>query len=296
MAEPSTIRHLTANGIDFAYLEDGPADGPLALCLHGFPDHAPTWELLLPHLAAAGFHAVAPWLRGYAPTALAPDGNYQVASLALDAVAFADVLAGDRDAVIIGHDWGAIAAYTAVNHAPSRFSKLVTLAVPHPAALAGGFIAPEQLKRSFYIFVFQTPLAEMIVPNDDYAFIDFLWRTWSPGHEPSEEFMRRLKNTLASPGSTEAAIGYYRAMLGTTPPDPALDAVTAAGAGPVQVPTLYLHGADDGCMGVELVHEEELRALHPRGLDLEIVPSSGHFMHLDQPDAVNRRILEFVAG
>jgi pimeloyl-ACP methyl ester carboxylesterase len=296
VAAPSSIRHTSANGIDFAYLEDGPSDGPLALCLHGFPDHAPTWDRLLGDLAAAGFHAVAPWMRGYAPTTLAPDGNYQVASLALDAIALADAIAAGSDAVIIGHDWGAIAAYTTVNYAPERFSKLVTLAVPHPTALAGVFSSPEQIKRSFYIFVFQTPLAEMIVPNDDYAFIDFLWRTWSPGHEPSEEFMRRLKDTLASPGSTEAAIGYYRAMLGTTPSDPALDAVTAAGIGPVQVPTLYLHGADDGCMGVELVQEEELRALHPGGLDLEIVPASGHFLHLDQPEVVNRRILDFVAG
>ena len=112
--------------MDFAYLEAGPSDGPLALCLHGFPDHAPTWEHLMPELAAAGYHVVAPWLRGYAPTGLAPDGNYQVATLALDALALADELAGDRDSVLIGHDWGAIAAYTAVGHRPERFSKLVT--------------------------------------------------------------------------------------------------------------------------------------------------------------------------
>ena len=61
-------RTITANGLDFAYLEEGPADGPLALCLHGFPDSAHTWRYLLPELASAGFHAVAPFLRGYAPT------------------------------------------------------------------------------------------------------------------------------------------------------------------------------------------------------------------------------------
>src|SRR6186997_824271 len=100
MTDPSRI---TANGIDFAYLEAGPADGPLALCLHSFPDHAPTWEPLMADLAGAEYHAVAPWMRGYAPTGLAPDGNYQVASLALDAIGIADALAGDRaDAVLIG--------------------------------------------------------------------------------------------------------------------------------------------------------------------------------------------------
>src|SRR5664279_6540788 len=79
MTEPQRV---TANGVDFAYLEAGPSDGPLALCLHGFPDHAPTWEHLMPELAAAGYHVVAPWLRGYSPTGRAPDDNYQVAASA----------------------------------------------------------------------------------------------------------------------------------------------------------------------------------------------------------------------
>jgi pimeloyl-ACP methyl ester carboxylesterase len=292
MAEPARI---SVNDVDFAYLEAGPTDGPLALCLHGFPDHAPTWEPLMADLAAAGYHAVAPWMRGYAPTALAPDGNYQVASLALDAIGIADALAGDRDAVLIGHDWGAIAAYTAVGHRPSRFRRLVTLAVPHTGALGAVFLSPVQLQRSFYMFVFQTPLAEMIVPNDDFAFIDHLWSYWSPGYTPDPAFMRALKDTLASPGTTEAAIGYYRAMLGTAPPDAALADVSAAGSGPVPVPTLYLHGQDDGCMGVELADRAVLDALLPEGSDVQIVPASGHFLHLEQPAEVNARILEFLA-
>jgi len=195
---------------------------------------------------------------------------------------------------LIGHDWGAIAAYTAVGYRPERFVKLVTMAVPHPAALGAVFLSPEQLKRSFYMFVFQTSFAEIVVPNDDFAFIDFLWRTWSPGHEPDDAFMRALKDTLASPGSTEAAIGYYRAMFGTTPPNPALDEAGAAGSGPIQVPTLYLHGADDGCMGVESVNPAELAPFFPAGLEVEIVPASGHFLHLDQPEAVNRKVLDFL--
>lgn len=293
MSEP---RRLTANGIDFAYLEAGPADGPLALCLHGFPDHAPTWDHLLPVLADAGYHAVAPWMRGYAPTGLAPDGNYELASLALDALGIADALAGDGDAVLIGHDWGAITSYTAVGHRPERFSKLVTMSVPHPSALAATFFTPEQLMRSFYIFVFQTPFAEMAVSKDDFAFIDFLWRHWSPGHMPEPDYMRALKDTLGAPGSTEAAIKYYRYMLGTLPSDPALAEVSAAGNGAIPVPTLYLHGTDCGCLGVEFVHEDELRPYFPAGLEVELVPASGHFVHLDQPEAVNRRVLEFLGA
>jgi pimeloyl-ACP methyl ester carboxylesterase len=285
----------TVNGLDVAYLEAGPVDGPLALCLHGFPDHAPTWRSMLDALAAAGYHAVAPWLRGYAPTALAPDGNYQVASLALDALGLADELAGDGEAVLIGHDWGAIAAYTAAGHRPDRFSKMVVMAVPHQAALLTKFVtSPEQLKRSWYIFLFQTPLAEIAVANDDYALIDFLWRTWSPGLVPDPAFMRELKDTLGAPGGTEAAISYYRYMLGTLPPDPALDAVQNAGMGPISVPTLYLHGEDDGCMGVEIIDEHELRPLFPGGLEVGLVPAAGHFLQLDQPEEVERRVLDFL--
>ena len=292
-------RRITANGIDFAYLETGPADGPLALCLHGFPDHAPTYTQsgLLDALAGAGYHAVAPWLRGYSPTGLAPDGSYEVASLALDALALADELAGDRaDAVLIGHDWGAIAAYVAVGHRPDRFAKLVAMTVPHQGALMTRFLStPEQLKRSWYIFFFQTPLADFVVPQDDFAVIDLLWRDWSPGLVPDPAFMRALKDTLGAPGSTEAAIGSYRAMLGTTPGNPDLADVAGAGNGPIPVPTLYLHGADDGCMGIEMIDENEIRPFFPAGIDIEVVPAAGHFMHLDQPALVTRRILEFLA-
>jgi pimeloyl-ACP methyl ester carboxylesterase len=71
--------------------------------------------------------------------------------------------------------------------------------------------------------------------------------------------------------------------------------VQAAGAGPIDVPTLYLHGADDGCMGVEMVVESELTPFFPKGLQVEVVPSSGHFLHLDQPEAVNQLVTSFLA-
>src|SRR3984957_20217788 len=116
---------ITANGLAFAYFEAGPADGPLALCLHGFPDSAHTWRFLLPELAAAGFHAVAPFLRGYAPTAIPADGCYQIGALVRDANALHAALGGGDDAVIIGHDWGALTAYGAVAHQPERWRRMV---------------------------------------------------------------------------------------------------------------------------------------------------------------------------
>jgi pimeloyl-ACP methyl ester carboxylesterase len=287
---------VTANGIDFAYLEEGPAEGTLALCLHGFPDHARTYEALLGELADAGFHAVAPWMRGYHPTGLAPDGNYQVASLALDAIALADALAGDGPAVLVGHDWGAMAAYTATAHAPTRFGRLANMAVPHAGALGQHIFDPAQLKRSWYVYFFQVPVSDGVVPMNDFAIIDRLWRDWSPGFEPDPDFMAELKETLGEPGALTAALDYYRFVLGTKDADPALADVQSAYVQPTPVPTLYLHGTDDGVMGAEIVIEDELRPHFPAGLELVMVPGTGHFLHLEEPDVVNHRIVTFLAA
>ena len=118
-----------------------PGAGPLALCLHGFPDSAWTYRYLLPALADAGFRAVAPFMRGYAPTAVPADGRYQTGALGLDACALHEALGGDGDAVIIGHDWGAMATYTAANHEPDRWRRVVTMAVPPSGAVGGGLHA-----------------------------------------------------------------------------------------------------------------------------------------------------------
>src|SRR5690349_2263747 len=124
------MQTITANGVEFAYLEAGAGDGrPLALCLHGFPDSAHSFRHLLPALADAGYHAVAPWMRGYAPTEVPADGRYQGGAIAADAIALHEALGGDGDAVIIGHDWGAVATYGAAAFAPERWRKVVTMAV-----------------------------------------------------------------------------------------------------------------------------------------------------------------------
>src|ERR1700683_5505445 len=124
---PLRARTVRANDLEFGLLEAG--SGPLAVCLHRVPDSAHTWEHLLPALAGAGFHAVAPFTRGYAPTAIPADGAYQIGALAADAVALHEALGGDGDAVLIGHDWGAETACGAGAFAPDRWRRVVTLAV-----------------------------------------------------------------------------------------------------------------------------------------------------------------------
>ena len=297
-------RSVRANDLEFGILEAG--SGPLALCLHGFPDCAYTWRNLLPELADAGFHAVAPFMRGYAPTGIPADGVYQIGALAADAVALHDALGGDAEAVLIGHDWGAETAYAAAAHAPDRWRRLVTLAVPPASLDAVLFSDYGQLRRFFYIFMFRDPLgfAEAAVAANGMSFLDKLWRDWSPGYQPGEH-LALVKESLREPANLAAAIGYYRAF-GTVAGDAgAGGAGGAAGEASRYVaeqeavgrqapqPTLYLHGADDGCISADIARGAE-RLLAPSSRMI-VVEEAGHFLHLERPQEVSRQILAWVS-
>ena len=286
---------VAANGLEFGLLEAG--TGPLALCLHGFPDSAHTWRHLLPALAEAGFHAVAPFMRGYAPTAVPDDACYSIGALVADAVALHQALDGDGQAVLIGHDWGAEAANGAATLAPDRWRRVVTLGVPPLAldpVLYGDY---QQLKRFFYLFWFRDSLAQAaeVVAADRMTFLDRLWQDWSPGYDAAGD-LARVKESLRQPENLQAAIRYYR--------DPVLDATPGAvvpyaaeeeaASRQAQQPTLYLHGSADGCIGVELVRGAE-RHLAP-GSRMIVVEGAGHFPHLEQPEEVNEHILAWATG
>lgn len=288
-----TTLQIEAGGLPFTYLTAGPEDGPLALCLHGFPDTAHTYRHLLPDLAAAGFRAVAPFSRGYAPTDVPADGRYQTGALARDAVALHDALGGDGRAVVIGHDWGAQAAYGAAVAAPDRWRRVVAMAVPVGPALAGSFFTYDQIKRSFYMYFFQNPRADVLVAADDQAFIARLWADWSPGYDATED-LAFVRTALGTPENLGAALGYYRAMFDPSRRSPDLAAEQqAVGSVPPQ-PTLYLHGDQDGCMGVDVT--ATVRGVLASGSDVGIVERAGHFLHLERPAEVNARIVGFLAG
>ena len=282
---------VTANDVEFAVLTEG--SGPLALCLHGFPDSAHGWRHLLPALAAAGYRAVAPFQRGYAPTAVPADGRYQSGVLGVDANALHEALGGDGDAVIIGHDWGASGTHAAAVLEPERWRKVVTMAVPPGPAIAMSFLGNvDQLKRSWYMFFFQHPLSDMVVPANDLAFIDRIWQDWSPGYDGAAD-VAHVKDALRDPAHLTAALGYYRATLGDGVKDPALDAAQAATSQFPTQPMLYLHGRNDGCIGVEVA--ELAATMAPPNITFDIVDGAGHFLQLERPDVVNARVLEFLA-
>ncbi|TFH25472.1 MAG: alpha/beta hydrolase [Myxococcales bacterium] len=282
---------IEANGIRFSAYEAG--EGPLVLCLHGFPDHARSFRHQVGPLVEAGHRVVVPYMRGYAPTSAPEDGCYQLAALAHDAVGLIDALDEERG-VIFGHDWGAITAYAAAALAPERVSRLVTAAVPYgPAFLEKFATSYEQLKRSWYIFVFQQPVAEIAVLQDNGAFIAKLWRDWSPTWDAPTDEVDAVCELLVKPDVLTAALGYYRAMFNAALHRADLaDDEAKMNVTPIQVPTMYLHGRDDGCMGVELA--QGMEAMFPAGLDKHVIAGAGHFLHQEKPDEINRLVLDFL--
>jgi pimeloyl-ACP methyl ester carboxylesterase len=284
---------IHANNITFHYLEMG--HGPLVLCLHGFPDNAHTYRALLPALAAAGLRAVAPFMRGYAPTSPAPDGRYQSVLLAQDVVALIEALSPEP-AFLVGHDWGAQAVYGAAALAPERVLKLVTLAAAHPAAARGELaVRYERLKGTWHAYFFQMPFAEQAVAANDFAFLEAWWRDASPEFTPPPDMMERVKATFRQPGVLTAALNYYRHTFHPDNRDPALHTLQErVNTTPTPVPTLALHGTKDRPGRLEAF--DAMDHLFPQGVEKVILPGTGHFLHLERPEEVNRQIVTFLTS
>lgn len=292
MAEFSTGK-VQANGIDFHYLEVG--EGPLVLCLHGFPDNAFTYRYLLPVLAEAGLRGVAPFMRGYAPTGRPQDGRYQSVLLAQDAVALISALGVDK-AFVVGHDWGALATYGAAALAPERVEKIVTLAAAHPGTLLGALATSyDMIKGGWHAYFFQMPFAEQAVAANDYEFLERWWRDASPEYDLPRDVIESVKETFRQPGVVTAALNYYRHTMNPANRDPALaplqEKVTTQ---PTPVPALAFHGTKD--RPGRLVAFEAMDQYFAHGVEKVILPGTGHFLHLERPAEVNAKIVEFLKG
>src|ERR1041385_4945925 len=214
---------VRVRGADLAYIEQG--QGPLFVCVHGFPDCPRSFRHQLAAFADAGYRVVAPYLRGYTPESIVAGQSYQPAALGADVLALIDALGYDQ-AVVYGHDWGSAAAYAAALERPDKIRALVAASVPYGPGVVRAVIGnPRQQRRSWYVFYFQTPLAEIAVPLNDFAFIEALWRDWSPNATIEEEELRAVKDTLAAPGVLDAALRYYRTAMNPALRDRAFDGV-----------------------------------------------------------------------
>ena len=290
--EGAAARTLAVGALTFTAYEMG--EGPLVLCLHGFPDTPRTWRHLLPELARNGWRAVAVTARGYEPSSQPADGDYGIAALSDDVFGWMDALAADQ-AHLIGHDWGASIAYAAAARAPERVLSLTTLAVPHPAGFAA-VLAEDlgQLKRSWYVFLFQVlGLSDVLVEANDWAFIEMLWRDWSPGWDSDPDDMATVKQTLAKPGVKAAALGYYRAAFDLA--SPRREEGQRLANRPIVAPTFGLAGESDGCISAKVFQAAMPPALFPAGVRTDVIAGAGHFPQLERPAPVNAAIQSWLA-
>lgn len=268
----SDVRHVEANGLRFAYLEAG--RGPLVLLLHGFPDTARSWDHARERIAASGRRAVAPWLRGYAPTAI-PPRDTTIETLGRDTIALIEAL-GESSAIVVGHDWGAAAAYAAASLAPARVARLVVVGIPHPAAMRP---SPRQLWLVRHFFAYKLPGAARRFAADDFAALPAIYKRWSPRWAPGPEEFAAVRAVFAERASLDAAFGYYR-QLPLRPPEFLRK--------PITVPTVAFAGLDDPIVGPDAY--TAAGRLFVAGYTV-VQMRGGHFMHREYPDEFATKLL-----
>lgn len=262
---------------------------PLAVLVHGFPDTPHTWRHLGPRLAAHGYRVVAPWLPGYDTPVQTP---ISVGTYVRHVLDVRNRFQGDERALLVGHDWGAITGYGVTVVQPAAFERFVALAVPPTASLGMGLFQYAQLRRSFYIwFIQQVGLAESALLEP--GFWEALWADWSPGYDSAEDVAMLRQHVTAE--NITGVLGPYRASFNPAYADPEAADEAIATLSPPPIPTLYLHGARDGALGAELLDDVGDHLPTP-GSAFELIDGVGHFLHLEQPEALWARVSGWLDG
>ena len=280
---------VRTNRLDFPALAAG--DGPVVVCWHGFPDTPETFGPLAEHLVAAGRRVVAPYLRGFHPSTADALTYSDSITLAADAAAVAEALGGQVD--MIGHDLGAGMVQRVAAAWPDRLNRGVTLAVPPPATLAQALGDPAQQQRLFYVFLFTVEGIAEAVLNADRKLIDYLWQTWSPRLKLDAAHRARVHEVYGDERFIDNALKIYRANFDPSRFDPALVDFGGRTEAIASKPLLVLGGGDDGCIDPRQFVDAH-KGLAP-GSEVEVLPRVGHFLHLEQPETVAKRALDWLS-
>lgn len=278
------LRKVAANGLDFHVALAGPADGPPVVLLHGFPEFWYGWRRQIGPLAAAGLRVVVPDQRGYNLTGK-PAGvaAYALDRLADDVLAVAEAL-GHRRFALVGHDWGGVVAWHLAARQPDRIARLAVLNAPHPAVMGRYARAhPGQLLRSWYVAWFQVPaLPERLMAARDHAALaDALTGSSRPGTFAPDD-LARYREAWRRPGALTAMVNWYRALRLAAPTPER-----------VAVPVRVIWGDRDRFLEAGLV--EASLAGCDRGEAFHL-PEASHWVQHEEPERVNRLLVEFLLG
>jgi pimeloyl-ACP methyl ester carboxylesterase len=280
-----TWRHqfILTNGIRMHYVMQG--EGPLIVLLHGFPEFWYSWHNQIPFLAEHGYTVVAPDLRGYNETAK-PRKGYDIPTLLLDIKGLIEGL-GQQRAIIVGHDWGGVLAWTFAISYPMMTERLIVMNAPHPAAMMREMRTLKQLRKSWYVFFFQIPwLPEYLLGRNSAREIGRMLRgaaLQKSAFPPAVTF--RYRKAISKPGAIHAAISYYRQLFLRLPRS------FKKFETQIQAPTLLIWGEQDIALGIELTTGLERWV---NDIQVKRIADSGHWVQQEQPEVVNQYMLDFI--
>jgi pimeloyl-ACP methyl ester carboxylesterase len=285
--------------LEIFYEEIGPRNGPPVLILHGWPDAPRGWPNVARRLHAKGWRTIVPYLRGFRPTRFLSEDIPRFAAgvaLAQDAIDLADALNIDRFAVI-GHDWGARAAYTMAALFPERLTALAALALPYQPG--GVFRVPdfEQSRRFWYQWFQCTDGGSEMVRMNPVGFARIQWDTWSPPGWFDETEFAATSETFLGPDWAAITLNAYRARwISGELTDARYDALQRKlrDIKLLSTPTLMIQGASDSCDAPK--ESEGLDKLFIGGYQRLLLDGVGHFPHREAPGLVADAVLRLLGA
>jgi pimeloyl-ACP methyl ester carboxylesterase len=283
--------------LEIVYEESGPQDGIPVMLLHGWPDAPCGWEGVAERLNAAGWRTIVPYLRGSQPTRfLSPNTPRFGAGVALaqDAIELANALGLERFAVV-GHDWGARAAYTMAALYPERLSAVACLALAYQPR--GIFRVPdlEQSRRFWYQWFQCIDGGVKVIRRDPVAFARIQWDTWSPPGWFGEDDFAAAAESFRHPDWLNITLNAYRSRwLPNETKDPVYDMLQQrlSETEHIAVPTLMIQGASDRCDAP--LESEDLDAFFTGGYRRLLLGGVGHFPHREAPEAVAGAVIHLL--
>lgn len=296
----ASVQTVRAGVLDVAYEAHGPAGGPVAVLLHGFPYDPRCYDQVAPALSARGLRVIVPYLRGYGPTrfvdAATPRSGEQ-AVLGLDLLALLDALKIGR-AVLAGYDWGGRAACVAAALWPERVAGLVTGTGYNIQDIASAArpADPETERRLWYQYYLHGERGRAGLQANRDAFCRLLWRLWSPGWEFDDAEFARSAASFQNPDFVEVVVHSYRHRFRLAAGDPAAAEVERrlATAPLIVVPTVNLHGAQDAVSPPPARDTATRRFGGP--YERRLLDGVGHNLPQEAPQAFAQAVLQLAGG